>query len=363
MNERTFSRLIADLKSEDYTVVESAAVTLSSLRDENVRSLIDAVLSSESPVVQRVLLWTLRNYRIDDYESYLSYLVAADRSVREACNVLFMEGGKKAVDVLRTASSGSYEMQYAVAETLSRIRSPESCQILTNMLASSKDTGVSMAVASSLSVFRSPESTDALCMKLVDAPDEVQVSLLFALRGRVLQSSHLAQIMPYLSSSSPDVRAAAVYVLDAVTPDFVVNDDSSKVRKAFAECTCSPSLLLRLCRDSDPSVRTAAATSSAKQQIASTDLFIAMMKDEYPGVRRAAVEALGSARGEDAEKAVVALKSALHDSRPGIRAAAANALASIGGSGAKAALESAGEEKIPFLSGIIKNALSKFDTR
>jgi len=200
-----------------------------------------------------------------------------------------------------------------------------------------------------------------LCAHLSDADEDVVLSLLYSLRDRELSTEQINHILPIISSSSADIRATCVHVLDAVTPDSVGVDQSPKVRRAFAERTESAEMLEKLCSDSDASVRAAAAGSAAKHHLAYIDLFIGMMADENPGVRRAAAEALGAVGTADASRAVPVLTEALHDKRPGIRVSAVNALAAIGGPEAKAALEAAQAEKIPLLSGIIKNALTKFE--
>ncbi|HJJ36232.1 MAG TPA: HEAT repeat domain-containing protein [Methanocorpusculum sp.] len=362
MNERTFTRLVGDLESPDFSKVESAATTLSALRDESARAWIDATLKTSSPLVQRVMLWALQNYQISDYAPYTAYLISPDANVREACQVLFMAGGIAGVKALESAAKNeNAEMQYAIASVLGLIRTPAAAFVLQGML-DAEDAGVRSGVASALSAYSDGGTTAALCAHLGDAESDVVLSLLYSLRDRDLSTEQIGLVLPLIASPSAEIRAACVHVLDAVTPDTVGADASPKVRRAFAERTASAKLLEKLCSDPDASVRTAAAGSAAKHHLVFTDLFISMMADENPGVRRAAAEALGSVGSADAARAVPVLTEALHDKRPGIRVSAVNALASIGGPEAKAALEAAQAEKIPLLSGIIKNALTKFDT-
>ena len=115
--------------------------------------------------------------------------------------------------------------------------------------------------------------------------------------------------------------------------------------------------------DKEAFVRSAAVDSAAKQKLDSTDTFIRLLSDEHPGVRRAAAAALGNCGNTAAENVIAALKDALHDKKPGVRAAAANALAEIAAPDAKKALEAALNEKNPFLSGIMKNALEKLNKK
>ena len=360
MNERTFTLLVGDLDSPDFSKMESAATMLSALRDESARPWIETALKTGNPLVQRVMLWALQNYQISDYSVYTSYLISPDTNVREACQVLFMAGGIAGVKALESAAKEkNADMQYAIASVLGLIRTPAAAFVLQSML-DAEDAGVRSGVASALSVYSDGGTTAALCAHLGDTDMDVVLSLLYSLRDRELSTKQIGLVMPLISSSSADIRAACVHVLDAVTPDAVGADASVKVRRAFAERTASATLLEKLCSDPDASVRTAAAGSAAKHHLAVIDLFISMMTDENPGVRRAAAEALGSVGTADAARAIPVLTEALHDKRPGIRVSAVNALASIGGPEAKAALEAAQAEKIPLLSGIIKNALTTF---
>jgi len=361
MNERTFTRLLSDLDSPEFSKVESAATTLSALRDETARPWIEEYLRTGSPLVQRVMLWALQNYQISDYTPYTAYLISPDSNVREACQVLFMAGGIAGVNALEvSAKTDNAEMQYAVSAVLGLIRTPAAATVLHGML-DAPDAGVRVGVASSLSAYSDAGTTAALCAHLNDNNEEVVQALLSSLRDRELSTDQIVMVLPVLSSPSADIRAACVHVLDAVTPDTVGSDASPKVRRAFAERTESAKLLEKLCADSDAQVRAAAAGSAARQHLAFIDQFIGMMNDENPSVRRAATEALGAVGKADAARVVPVLADALHDKRPGIRVSAANALASIGGAKAKVALEAAQAEKIPLLSGIIKNALTKFD--
>jgi len=153
MNERTFARLIGDLDSPDFSKVESAATTLSALRDEVARPWIDDALKTGTPLVQRVMLWALQNYQISDYIPYTTYLISPDSNVREACQVLFMAGGIAGVKALEvSAKTENAEMQYAIASVLGLIRTPAAAGVLQGMLDAS-DAGVRSGVASALSAY------------------------------------------------------------------------------------------------------------------------------------------------------------------------------------------------------------------
>ena len=356
MNERTFARLITDLESEDFAAAEAAANTLASLRDENVRPLMMNALENGSPLVQRVMLWALGNYEIPDYTPYLPYLTAKDSDVKEAAQVLFMTEKPAAAAALEAAvHSPDAGLQYAAVETLGTLRTPAAEQLLITAL-DAEDTAVRSLAASALSPFPSEKTTEALAAHLTD-DDEVRLSALFSLRKRLLSTEMLNAVSPLASDKNPEVRAAAVYVLDAATPESAADDEDFHVRRAAAQTTASPAVLEHLCSDPEVSVRTAAADAAAKQKLVFTKTFIGMLSDENPGVRRAAAAALGNAGDEDKETAVAALTGALRDKKPGVRAASANALAEIGGEAAKHALEEASGEKNPILSGIMKNAL------
>ncbi|MDO5846922.1 MAG: HEAT repeat domain-containing protein [Methanocorpusculum sp.] len=356
MNERTFARLVADLEAEDFAAAEAAANTLASLRDENVRPLMMNALKNGSPLVQRVMLWALQNYDFPDYTPYLPYLTAENADVKEAAQVLFMTEKPAATAALEAAvHSPDVRLQYAAVETLGHLRTPAAEQLLITAL-EAKDADVRSLAASALSPFLSEKTIEALTAHLTD-DDEVRLSALFSLRKRFLSTEELNAVQPLVSDKNPEIRAAAVYVLDAAAPESAAEDEDFRVRRATAQGAASASVLELLCKDPEASVRTAAADAAAKQKLVFTKTFIGMLSDENPGVRRAAAAALGNAGDEDKETAVAALTAALRDKKPGVRAACANALAEIGGEAAKHALEEAAAEKNPILAGIMKNAL------
>ena len=361
MNERTFARLVSDLESSDFSNVQNAANTITSLRDENAYPLIIDALKKESPAVQRVMLWALQNYKDRDYAEYLIYLTSQNSDVREAAQVLFMEGGVAAETALDSAvHSADTNLQYAAVETLGHLRTEAAEKMLIAAL-SAKDSSVRQLAASALSAYPSTLATAALIDSLVC--NDIVLSVLFTLRGRNLSSDELKKVLPFVSDADAAVRTAAVYVLDAAAPDFAADDADAKVRRAAAETTASPAVLKKLMNDKEGSVRSAAADSAAKQKLVFTDCFISLVSDEHPGVRRAAAAALGNCGDTAGEKVVAALNDALHDKKPGVRAAAANALAEIATPDAKMVLEGALNERNPFLSGIMKNALEKLNKK
>ncbi|HJJ38538.1 MAG TPA: HEAT repeat domain-containing protein [Methanocorpusculum sp.] len=361
MNERTFTRLVSDLESSEFDKVQSAADTITSLRDENAYPLILDALKNGSPAVQRVMLWALQNYKDTDYSAYLSYLAFPDSDVREAAQALFMEGGNAAEKALASAvHSADVELQYAAVETLGHLRTDAAEKMLIEAL-SAKDSSVRLLAASALSAYPSDAATAALINAVSD--DEIALSVLFSLRGRKLSAEELRRVGPFASHADSAVRAAAVYVLDAAAPDSAADDSDAKVRRAAAETTASASVLKKLMNDKEAFVRSAAVDCAAKQKLAFTDCFIRLISDEQPGVRRAAASALGNCGDTDAETVIAALKEALRDKKPGVRAAAANALAEIATPEAKEALEAAASEKNPFLSGIMKNALENLNKK
>ena len=359
MNAKTFARLTADLSSDDFAKVEDAANTLCALRDANAYPLILESLECGTPIVQRVMLWALRNYELSDYAQFMPYVASADDDVREAAQVLFMEGGDLACRALVSSlSSDNLELQYAAVETLGQMRSECAKKpLLTSLSASASE--VRELAAYSLSRFEGDDVTDALLSCLSDE-SAVCIAALSGLRGRVLSSDALLSVMPLLSNADALVRASAVYVLDAAVPDSVSCDSDARVRRAAAEVTDSASILRQLLLDADSSVRTAAADAAGKRGMRMDEVLIPMLKDEMPGVRRAAAAALSNA---DGDVVISALVSALSDPKPGIRAAAANSLGKIGGEKAKAALVEASRVKNPILAGIIKNALSELEKR
>ncbi|HJJ30651.1 MAG TPA: HEAT repeat domain-containing protein [Methanocorpusculum sp.] len=361
MNERTFARLVSDLESSDFSIVQNAANTITSLRDENAYPLILDALKKESPAVQRVMLWALQNYKDTDYAEHLIYLTSSDTDVREAAQVLFMEGGKSAENALKSAvHSADAELQYAAVETLGHLRTEAAEKLLIESL-SAENSSVRLLAASALSVYPSDAATAALLNSL--GRDDIVLSALFSLRGRVLSSEELSAVYPFASHADSAVRTAAVYVLDAAAPDSAADDSDAKVRRAAAETTASAAVLKKLMTDKEAFVRSAAVDSAAKQKLDVTDTFIRLLSDEHPGVRRAAAAALGNSGSAAPQTVIAALKDALHDKKPGVRAAAANALAEIATPDAKKVLEAALDEKNPFLSGIMKNALENLNKK
>ncbi len=358
MNEKTFARLLASLSSTDFAKVEEAANTLCALRDANAYPLILSALETGSPLVQRVMLWTLRNYELEDYALFLPYLMAEDADVCEAAQVLFMEGGDSACKTLVSVlSSEDFELQYAAVETLGQFRSPCAKLPLVESL-DSPSPEVRILAAYSLSHFEGDDVVEALLSHLSDAA--VRTAALSSLRSRSLSSDALLSILPLLSDADESVRTAAVYVLDAIVPDSAADDAAGSVRRAVAEVSVSSSVLRKLCLDTDSSVRTAAIDAAGKQGIRMDEVLISLLHDEMPGVRRAAAAALGSSGGDEV---VAALIEALSDPKPGICAAAATSLGKIGGDAARAALVSASSSRNPILAGIIKNALSELEKR
>ncbi len=115
MNKAAFDDLIAAIRSDDSARQESAANRICSLNDPVSLSHILSALKGNDPMIQRVMLWALRNYSADlDYAQYLSYLSSEDLGVREAALMLFIDGGQAAVDTLVTGvSSQDMSTQYA----------------------------------------------------------------------------------------------------------------------------------------------------------------------------------------------------------------------------------------------------------
>ena len=359
MNAKTFARLVADLSSEDFAKVEDAANTICSLRDANAYPLILDALQSETPLICRVMLWALRNYTIADYAQFLPFVCSADDDVREAAQVLFMEGGEAACKTLVLAlSSDDLNLQYGAVETLGQMRSECAKQpLLASLSASAPE--VRALAAYSLARYPDDAVTDALLSRLSDEPD-VRSAALSGLKGRALSSDALLSVMPLLSDADAGVRALAVYVLDAAVPDSAADDADSRVRRAIAEVTDSAEILRKLLTDADSSVRTAAADAAGKRGMRMDEVLIPLLSDEMPGVRRAAAAALSHAEGD---AVVDALITALSDPKPGIRAAAANSLGKIGGEKAKEALLAASQVRNPILAGIMKNALNELEKR
>ncbi|HJJ28111.1 MAG TPA: HEAT repeat domain-containing protein [Methanocorpusculum sp.] len=356
MKEAVFLGLVDDIKSEDMAKQEDAANKICAVKDKNLLPAINRLLlEDENMLVKRVMLWTLHNYRGLSYKDYLAFLASEDFYVREAAQRLFIDGGRPAVDVLVAAvENGSAAEQFSAVETLGQFRDSAAVKPLL-CAANLPDESIREIAVMSLGIYPDEEVTAALFAALEDVP-AVRLAALSGLKGRAMSESDAAKVASHLLDADEEIRAACVYVLDAHTPDSAANDSAAAVRRAFASVTLSTDILARLCGDYDSSVRTAAADALGKLKAPRADVLIPMLKDEVPGVRRAAAAALACS---DAPETVQALIEALNDPKPGIRAAAANALGTIGGPEAIAALRAAMQVKNPILSGMIKNALER----
>lgn len=355
MNGSTFAKLVADIKSDDISSVESAANKICALKGKDSFNLILKTLEEDdNPLVKRVMLWTLRNYskRLDYFE-YLKYLSCDDLGVREAALVLFIEGDKPAADVLvKAAESDDSNLRYSSIQALGQFRSAHALPALITA-ASSDDKEIKEIAVMSLGVYDDACVTPVLVSALSNT-DDIATAALSGLKGRELSLDDLKEVEKLMSSENSEIRAACVYVLDACCPTSACEDESAGVRRAFASVTPSKECLAKLCGDLDTSVKTAAADSIAKQGYSMEDALIPLLKDEVPGVRRAAAAALANS---SSERTVVALTNCLSDPKPGIIAAAASSLGKIGGDEVVAALKSAMNTRNPILAGIIKNAL------
>jgi HEAT repeat protein len=355
MKKTAFDHLIAAIKSDDIVKQEEAANKVCALKDPASLPLIQSALEENNPLIQRVMLWALRNYPADlNYASYLSYLSSGDLGVREAALVLFMEGGVPAVDTLvKAGSSDNIVMQYAAVHALGQFRAPEAIAPLISA-ASSKVPDIREIAVMSLGVYAEPVVVPVLISALHDVSD-VRLAALIGLRGRLLNAEDLSVVSECLADEQEEIRAACVYVLDALTPEALAADPSPYVRRALASVTADKSVLAILCGDPEPSVKTAAVESIGKQKIPLEEHLLPLLSDQVPGVRRAAASALGNSQKPEV---IPALISCLSDPKPGIRAAAAASLGNIGGESVIQVLKEAANTKNPILAGIIKNALA-----
>ncbi len=355
MKKTAFDHLIAAIKSEDIAKQEEAANKVCILKDPAALPLIQSALEDNNPLVQRVVLWALRNYSADlDYASYLTYLSSGDLGVREAALVLFMEGGAPAVDTLvKAGSSDNIVMQYAAVHALGQFRTPEAISPLISAASSSVSDIREIAVMS-LGVYADSSVVPVLISALHDVSD-VRLAALFGLRGRQLSAADLSIVSGCLLDEQEEIRAACVYVLDALAPETLADDPSPYVRRALASVTADKFVLAQLCGDPESSVKTAAAESIGKQKIPLEKHLLPLLSDQVPGVRRAAASALGNSQMPEV---IPALINCLSDPKPGIRAAAAASLGNIGGESVIQVLKEAANTKNPILAGIIKNALA-----
>ncbi len=354
MNERTFARLVAEIKGEDFAKVQEAADSICALCDAGVLPLIFRALEAEPPLVQRVMLWALRNYKHSDYSRFLPFLMSPDEDVREAAQVLFMEGGLPAAAALEGSfTSPDVSVWYAAVAALDHFHSEEATGPLLRA-AGLADAQVRAAALRALFVYGSDEVTTTLIAALSDV-SPVRLAALCGLKGRRLSPEQLAQVWPLMDDSDAEVRAAAVYVVDAAVPANMAEDDDWLVRRAVAEVTTDFRRLEFLCMDEEATVRIAATDAACRRGLVIEDLMLELLYDEVPGVRRAAAAALGNGAGATV---VAALAGALKDQKPGVRAAAAMSLGKIGGAAAVEALEGAVGVNNPILAGIVRNALT-----
>jgi len=358
MNEKTFERLLDDLISDDYTKVEDAANTLCSLRDSTILPKIQKTLEiSKEPLVQRVMLLSLRNYDNLNYQTFLPYLSHEDENVKEAAQELFLSGKEQAIAILVNVVStdNSEQLKSAAVSTLGQYHQNN---VIDPLLTALNDNSpvVRIVAAYSLGTYSEEEVTSSLMQHLSDEDEDVRCEILYSLKGRKLSMEQISEILPLLSQTNPEIRLAAVSVLDVHVPDIMANDMDAKVRREVATVSISGTVLIKLCSDENASVRMAAAESVRKNGLKMDELMIELTHDENPGVRRSAAEALGESSGTEVLRA---LEGVLHDSKPGVCAAAAKSLGKIGGDEAKKILENFKESGNPILSGIIKEALSQ----
>lgn len=357
MNESSFGKLLSGIKSDDIAKVEDSANAVCALKDkESLRLILKTLHEDSNSLSKRVMLWALRNYISElNYSEFLKYLADEDMGVREAALVLYMEGGKPATDVLVAAvDSDDFNIRYSAVQALGQFRSPEALPALAAAAKSDNDEIREIAIMS-VGVYADP-IVNPILISALDSGGDIALAALSGLKGRSLKTDELKAVEHLLTNDRDDIRAACVYVLDVVCPDKAGKDESTYVRRAFASVTASKTLLAKLCKDSDSSVRTAAADSIGRQKFEMEESLIPMLKDEIPGVRRAAASALGNSAGNEAINALIA---SLSDPKPGIRAAAAASLGKIGGKEAVSALKAAMKTKNPILAGIIKNALAQ----
>lgn len=187
MKEAAFLKLVADIESGDAALQEAAANKICSTKDKGLLPGIQRTLSeSENPLVQRVMLWALRNYLSHiSFADYLVWLCADDFGVREAALVLFMEGGKAAVDVLVSAvKCGSEREQFAAVEALGQFRDDAAVEPLL-FAAGAESAEVREVAVLSLGIYDSDVVTRRLLDSLGDVP-EVRLAALSGLKGRRL---------------------------------------------------------------------------------------------------------------------------------------------------------------------------------
>ncbi len=355
MDSVEFLAHLEAIKNGDIAVQEEAANAIVALNDPQYLPQIQYHINDPDPLIRRVMLWTLRNYAGSfAYAPLLPYLSDPDMAVREAALVLFMEGGTDAAAALVDATlAADQATQFAAVQALGQFRTPEAIQPLMRAAESSNPDIREVAVLS-LGVYPDPEVISALFRALQDEP-QIRIAGLEGLKNRELSAEEKNTVAACLNDEHPEIRAAAVRVLGSATPASAALDAESFVRRAAAEFLTDANLLARLCADPDSSVRTAAAESIGRQNLGLEDILLPMLSDSVPGVRRAAVTALGNS---DRPDVIPALVRCLQDPKLGIRAAAATVLGKIGGDEVIAALEEAAKSGNPILRGIIQNALN-----
>ncbi|MDV0444274.1 HEAT repeat domain-containing protein [Methanorbis rubei] len=355
MDAATFLCCVEAIKSGDAAIQEDAANQIAALNDPLMLPQIQHYVSDASPLVRRVMLWTLRNYTSQiEYSSLLSCLRDPDMAVREAALVLFMEGGSASTCALVDAvSSTDDSLRFSAVEALGQFRTAEAVLPLI-AAAVSENPDIREVAVLSLGVYADARVIPPLIAALNDAP-EIRLAALEGLKTRPLSSVDAGKVSGCLSDADPAIRAAAVAVLGEHAPDSCADDESSAVRRTAAQVIASPEILGKLCGDAEPSVRMAAAESVGKRKYALEDVLLPLLSDEVPGVRRAAVTGLAFSQRPDV---VSALIGCLSDPKPGVQAAAATALGEIGGDEVIAALSASSQSGNAILRGIMKNALS-----
>ncbi|MDU9376409.1 hypothetical protein McpSp1_10230 [Methanocorpusculaceae archaeon Sp1] len=355
MDPATFLCCVEAIKSSDAAGQEDAANQIAGLSDPSMLPQIWHHVSDDSPLVRRVMLWTLRNYSSQiEYSPLLSCLRDPDMAVREAALLLFMEGGSSSTGALVDAVSSTDDaLRFSAVEALGQFRTPEAVTPLMNAAISDNPDIREVAILS-LGVYADACVVPTLVAALDDEP-QIRLAALEGLKTRPLSPADAEKVSVCVSDADPAIRTAAVAVLGKHVPKSCADDESSSVRRTTAAVIASPEILGKLCCDADPSVRMAAAEAVGKRKYAMEDVLLPLLSDEVPGVRRAAVTGLAFSKRPDV---VPALIRCLSDPKPGVQAAAATALGEIGGDEVIAALSASSQSGNAILRGIIKNALS-----
>lgn len=331
-------------------------------RRQEAREALKSLLPSDeySRLVRKseihVLIAQLQEWNASDAEKTLLALrdpTAADalikfltdttvRKGREAAaRILGKMGDSRAVGpliaVIESAQS-VFLLREAAINALSKLHDSRSLEPLVLVL--KNDESNRAVAASALGALGNPEALEPLVSALQDKSDSVRQGVAWALAQLGGKRGAEALIVACTKENNPDVRKTMANALrrfplkdletaaSSLYPSLKADDagirwEATKLLRQIG--TPVTPQLLNLLQDRDARVRESAA--SALNSARAINPLLAVLKDEFREVRKAAIGSLGRIAGV---RVLEAIAGALGDESPEVREAAVSALGSIG---------------------------------